>query len=516
MNKMNSLITSDSLVMRLSPEDNVGISVQTLAIGAYLKEFDLKCLNTIPAGHKVALTNIHSGTSVKRYGQVIGYASKDIRAGEHVHIHNLSFQKDSVDYSFSSDINNVAALGKALFSGFKRSNNKVGTRNYIGILSTVNCSATVCHAIANYFKYSSGSSYISECENVDGVVALTHGTGCGMDPKSDGFVLLQRTLAGYAMHPNFGAVVLVGLGCETNQIKSWLSNSKVEIASNICVFNIQKVGGTSKAINKGVQFVKEIISQVNTNKREQCCVSNLTIGLQCGGSDGFSGITANPSLGAAVDELVGFGGTAILSETPEIYGAEHLLISRAISEVVGEKLLAKIRWWEDYAIKHGGTIDNNPSPGNKTGGLTTILEKSLGAVSKSGKTPLMDVFSYAEEIDTKGLVFMDSPGYDPVSVTGQVAAGANIICFTTGRGSAYGCAPAPSLKLATNNEVALRQSEDIDINCGVILTGESSISEMGSVIFSEIIEVASGKKTKSELLGYGQNEFLPWQIGAVM
>ena len=240
------------------------------------------------------------------------------------------------------------------------------------------------------------------------------------------------------------------------------------------------------------------------------------LGLQCGGSDGYSGITANPALGNAVDRLVAHGGTAILSETPEIYGAEHLLTRRAVSREVGEKLIARIKWWEDYTARNHGEMNNNPSPGNKAGGLTTILEKSLGAVAKGGTTNLVEVYEYAQPVDSDGFVYMDTPGYDPVSATGQVAGGANMIVFTTGRGSAYGCAPSPSLKLSTNTELWQRQEEDMDINCGEIVDGAATIEQLGERLFELSWQRPRASRTKSESFGYGQNEFVPWQLGAVM
>jgi altronate hydrolase len=309
---------------------------------------------------------------------------------------------------------------------------------------------------------------------------------------------------------------VVGLGCEGNQIKAWLGSGNLTEGDNLKVFNIQDTGGTAKTVEKGIALINAMLPRANAVKREPCSAAHITIGLQCGGSDGYSGISANPALGAAVDLLVAHGGTAILSETPEIYGAEHLLTRRSVSRAVGEKLVSRIKWWEHYTAINDGEMNNNPSPGNKAGGLTTILEKSLGAVAKGGTSNLQAVYEYAEPVTTHGFVYMDTPGYDPVSATGQVAGGANVICFTTGRGSAYGCAPSPSLKLATNSALWLRQEEDMDINCGEIIDGTASIAEMGQRIFEMILATASGEPSKSERHGYGQNEFVPWQVGAVM
>jgi len=397
-----------------------------------------------------------------------------------------------------------------------RADGRVATRNYIGILSSVNCSATAARAIADYFSRQTNPSALEDFPNVDGVVALTHGTGCGMDTEGTGMQILERTLAGYATHANFAGAVVVGLGCEANQLNAWLAHSGLKEGSTLHTFNIQDTGGTAKTVAKGIEFVKQMLPAANAVQRVPCSAEHIVVGLQCGGSDGYSGISANPALGAAVDILVAHGGTAILSETPEIYGAEHLLTRRAVRREVGEKLVERIRWWEHYTEINQGEMNNNPSPGNKAGGLTTILEKSLGAVAKGGTTNLQAVYEYAERVDAHGFVYMDTPGYDPVSATGQVAGGANIICFTTGRGSAYGCAPSPSLKLSTNTALWKKQEDDMDINCGEIVDGTSTVQAMGEKIFQDILDCASGKPSKSEQHGYGQNEFVPWQVGAVM
>jgi altronate hydrolase len=376
----------------------------------------------------------------------------------------------------------------------------------------VNCSATVARGIADHFR----GEALAAFPNVDGVVALTHGSGCGMDTHGEGMKLLRRTLGGYARHPNFAGVLVVGLGCEANQIGSLLGAQALTEGPLLRTFSIQDTGGTAKTIARGIDLVREMLPAANAVRREPLPAAHIVVGLQCGGSDGYSGITANPALGAAVDLLVRHGGTAILSETPEIYGAEHLLTRRAVSRAVGEKLVARIKWWEDYTAREHGEMNNNPSPGNKAGGLTTILEKSLGAVAKGGTTNLVDVYEYAEAVTAKGFVYMDTPGYDPVSATGQVAGGANLIVFTTGRGSAYGCAPAPSLKVSTNTALWVKQEEDIDLNAGTIVDGETTVSALGEALFRQMLAACSGTKTKSERHGYGQSEFVPWYLGAVM
>jgi altronate hydrolase len=504
--------------IRLHPADDVLIARQQLLGGASVEGIAVRGL--IPAGHKIATHAIDTGQPVRRYNQIIGFASKPIAAGEHVHTHNLDMGPKkgdfARDYAFGADAKLEPAKKETTFMGIKRADGRVATRNYIGILSSVNCSATAARAIADHFSRTTNPAALAQFPNVDGIVALTHGTGCGMDTEGLGLQILQRTLAGYATHPNFAGVLVVGLGCESNQINAWLAHSSLREGETLRVFSIQDTGGTAKTVAKGIALINEMLPQANAVKREPCSAAHITIGLQCGGSDGYSGISANPALGAAVDLLVAHGGSAILSETPEIYGAEHLLTRRAVKREVGEKLIARIKWWEHYTEINDGEMNNNPSPGNKAGGLTTILEKSLGAVAKGGTSNLQAVYEYAEPVTSRGFVYMDTPGYDPVSATGQVAGGANMICFTTGRGSAYGCAPSPSLKLATNSALWRKQEEDMDINCGEIIDGSSTVAEMGQRIFELVLATASGSKSKSEAHGYGQNEFVPWQVGAVM
>ncbi|MEY2657537.1 MAG: hypothetical protein RL442_1356 [Pseudomonadota bacterium] len=504
--------------IRLHAADDVVIARSQLMSGAAIENFQVKGL--VPPGHKVAARDIAPGQPVRRYNQIIGFASQPIAAGEHVHVHNLNMgpEKGSFarDYAFCSDVKPEPPRQEATFMGIVRPDGRVATRNYIGILSSVNCSATVVRAMADHFSRRTNPSALAAFPNVDGVVALTHGTGCGMGSEGLGITLLERTLAGYATHPNFAGVIMVGLGCEANQINTWLTRSGLQEGKTLHTFNIQDIGGTAKTVAKGIALVEQMLPQANAVQRVPCSASHIVVGLQCGGSDGYSGISANPALGAAVDLLAAHGGTAILSETPEIYGAEHLLTRRAVTQAVGEKLVERIKWWEHYTEINQGEMNNNPSPGNKAGGLTTILEKSLGAVAKGGTTNLQAVYEYAEKVNAHGFVYMDTPGYDPVSATGQVAGGANLICFTTGRGSAYGCAPSPSLKLATNNTLWKRQSEDIDINCGDIVDEGVSIEAKGREIFQAILDCASGKPSKSEQHGYGQQEFVPWQVGAVM
>src|SRR5437762_11155984 len=439
------MLTRSSLTIRLHRDDDVVIARSQLVGGTTLMDENVTVAGLVPPGHKIATRAIAKGAPVKRYNQIIGFASRPIAPGDHVHLHNLVMGTFDRDYAFGADVKPTAYIDPpAAFEGIVRADGRVATRNYIGILSTVNCSATVAHGIANAFK----GSALAEFSNVDGVVALTHGSGCGMDVQGESMKVLRRTLGGYARHVNFAGVLIVGLGCEANQISALLGAEHLEEGPLLRTFSIQDTGGTAKTIAHGVAMIDEMLPHANAVNRKPVPASHIIVGLQCGGSDGYSGITANPALGAAVDLLVRHGGTAILSESPEIYGAEHLLTRRAVSRSVGEKLVSRIKWWEDYTAREKGEMNNNPSPGNKAGGLTTILEKSLGAVAKGGTSNLVAVYEYSEPVAERGFVYMDTPGYDPVSATGQVAGGANMICFTTGRGSAYGCKPAPSLKLA--------------------------------------------------------------------
>ena len=504
--------------IRLHPQDDVLIARTQLLGGSSVEGIAVRGL--IPPGHKIAARAIAPGAPVRRYNQIIGFARQAIAAGEHVHTHNLDMGPNkgdfARDYAIGADVQPEPPRQHASFMGIRREDGRVATRNYIGILSSVNCSATAARAIADHFSRQHHPAALADFPQVDGVVALTHGTGCGMDTDGVGLKILERTLAGYATHANFWGVLVVGLGCEANQINAWLAHSRLREGDTLKVFNIQDTGGTAQTVAKGIALVKDMLPRANAVKREPCSAEHITLGLQCGGSDGYSGISANPALGAAVDLLVAHGGSAILSETPEIYGAEHLLTRRAVRPEVAEKLIARIRWWEHYTQINDGEMNNNPSPGNKAGGLTTILEKSLGAVAKGGTRNLQAVYEYAEPVTARGFVYMDTPGYDPVSATGQVAGGANLICFTTGRGSAYGCAPSPSLKLATHTALWQRQEEDMDLNCGEIIDGHASVADMGQRIFERVLATASGAPSKSEAHGYGQNEFVPWQVGAVM
>ncbi len=500
-------------VLRLHPADAIGIALNDLAPGDAIGA-DLVAREAIPRGHKVALSSFAPGDPVNKFATFIGVASGPIAAGAHIHSHNLAFRASRANRDRPSarrnTIDPLDAPGSATFQGYRREDGRVGTRNVLLVLATVNCSATVAKRIAEQFRREVD---LSATPTIDGVVALTHQHGCSFRADGPGMTMLRRTLGGYARHPNVAGTLVVGLGCEDNQVDAFLAAAGLTKSERLTTRVIQQEGGTLATVAAGVAALKVMLPRTAAAVRTTVSAAHLTVGLQCGGSDGFSAVSANPALGLAADRLVAEGGTVILSETPEIYGAEQLLIERAASEPVAQRLRDLLAWWEDNARRDDGTLDNNPSPGNKEGGITTILEKSLGAVSKGGSSPLNAVYGYAEPIVTPGLVFMDSPGYDPVAATGQVAAGANLICFTTGRGSCFGCAPTPSLKIATNSGLFRRMAGDMDLDAGPILDGTLSHEAVGAAIFDRMLATASGARTASERLGYGEEEFIPWAQG---
>jgi len=506
-------ITASPLI-RLHANDNVLIARQPIALGQELPEHGLRVRAQVPAGHKIAAVAIKAGEPVRKYDTVIGFAATAIAAGDHVHTHNLRFEEFDREPDFCADVKPVDLLPEdeqATFMGIVRRDGRVATRNYIGIISSVNCSATVSRRIADWFT----EERLAAFPNVDGVVAFTHNTGCGMSTPSLNFDVFRRTLAGYAKHPNLAAVLIVGLGCERNQIADLLASQGLAKGPKLVAFNMQDTGGTRETIAAGVAAIEKLLPEANDITRVPVSAKHLSIGLQCGGSDGFSSISANPALGAAMDILVRHGGTAILSETPEIYGVENMLTRRAKTEAVGRKLLERLEWWKEYSKGQSGQMNGVVVAGNQAGGIANIFEKSLGSAMKGGTTPLNAVYEYAEPITEHGFVFMDSPGFDPCSATGQIASGANMICFTTGRGSMFGAKPVPSIKLASNTPMFERLRGDMDINCGVVVDGTATVEEAGQEIFEEILRVASGRKTKSEELGLGDNEFVPWQLGIV-
>lgn len=505
---------NDSPLLRLHPADNVLVAKAPLALGQALPGLDAKARAQVPAGHKIAARAIAKGEPVRKYNAVIGVAARAIEAGDYVHSHNLELVDFDRDPGFGLDVKPVDYVQeseRATFMGYVREDGRVGTRNFIGLLSSVNCSATVITRIAAHFT----PERLEDYPNVDGVVAFPQTTGCGMSSPSPHFDLLRRTLAGYARHPNLAGVLIVGLGCERNQVADLVDSQGLQKGRLLRTMVMQEVGGTRVTIEEGIKAVEAMLPIANEYQRTRVSASHIKIGLECGGSDGFSGITANPALGAAMDLLVRHGGTAILSETPEIHGVEYMLTRRAVTPEVGQALLDRLAWWEEYTRGHNGQFNGVVGPGNQAGGLANIFEKSLGSAMKGGTTPLQGVYQYAEPIDKHGFVFMDSPGYDPVAVTGQIASGANLICFTTGRGSMFGSKPAPTIKLASNTPMYRKLEEDMDVNCGAILDGEVDVPQMGQRIFEAILRHASGEKTKSEALGLGDHEFVPWHLGIV-
>lgn len=504
-------------LLHLHPDDNVFIATRDLSNGETLTVGDrpLTVGCEVRIGHKVANQSVSASEPIRKYGQVIGYATQEIAAGEWVHSHNL--QNGDIVLSHDKAIVDPAVRTVETarsFEGIVRADGRVGTRNYVAVISTVNCSATVSKMVARHFD----AEKLAAFENVDGVIALTHTTGCGMSLQGKKHEMLNRVLGGFARHPNVGAYLIIGLGCEQATAGILINDHNlVQIGQqkqmpDLPVFSMQDMGGTKKTVAAAIKQVEELLPIANQVQRSSVPASELILGTECGGSDGNSGVTANPALGIASDLIVAHGATTILAETSEIYGAEHLLTQRARSVDVADKLLELIEWWKWYVGIFGEELDNNPSIGNKAGGLTTIAEKSLGAIAKAGSTRLENVYDYAMPVDSKGLVIMDSPGYDPPSVTGMVAGGANVVCFTTGRGSCFGCKPVPTIKIASNSPMYHQMEDDMDINAGTILEGES-VEEVGQRIFDEIIAVASGKKTKSELNGFGDEEFLPWTVG---
>jgi altronate hydrolase len=530
-----SLPLSDAAI-RLHPLDNIVIAKTSLQAGTRLTndQGGLVVQQTIPSGHKLAVVPIAPGEVVRRYGQIIGFATRSIEAGDHVHSHNLSVGDFARDYAFGMDakpIDLIPERDRRTFRGYRRDNGRVGTRNYLALISTVNCSAHVTRQIAQHFTPDRLAPY----PHVDGVIALTHPYGCSTQVGGAEHRQLQRVLAGMALHPNVGAYVLIGLGCEVNQISDLVSVIARSVKRDDAILSsdsgdcfaaarlamtppalaIQDLGGTRKTIEAGIKAVEGLLPHVNAIQRTPQPISELMIGLECGGSDGWSGVTANPLVGMVGDEIVKQGGSIVLAETPEIYGAEHLLTRRAINEDVGRKLIEKVKWWETYTRQIGTEIDNNPTPGNKAGGLTTIYEKALGAIAKGGSTPLTGVYAYAEAITTRGFAFMDSPGNDWTSVTGEVAGGCNLVLFTTGRGSVFGFKPAPSIKIATNTPMYERMIEDMDFNAGRILDGEQ-MSDLAQELLELTIAVASGQPSRSEALGIGEDEFAPWHLGETL
>lgn len=508
--------------IRLHPDDDVLIARRQSAESTTVSDSggELVTRAAIRFGHKMASRDIAAGEPIRKFGQIIGFATQPIQRGDWVHVHNVGMGTLNHAYEYATDVPAApTAIQGRTFNGIRRADGRAATRNYVGIISTVNCSATT----AKYVARELAATDLEQYENIDGIVPLVHKVGCAMSYDGPDHRQLARTLAGFARHPNIAAFIVLGLGCETSQASYLVDEHNLvqlqvpgaESRGAPLMMNIQDYGGVRKTVDRAVAALRELLPEANRVHREPIPVSELIVGTECGGSDGYSGITANPAVGVASDMLVAHGATSILAEVPEAYGAEHTLTRRAISRAVGEKLVERIRWWEDYAALFGAEIDNNPSVGNKDGGLTTIYEKSLGAIAKGGTTALRAVYEYAEPVTEKGFVIMDTPGYDPASVTGMVAGGAHVIVFTTGRGSCFGCKPSPTIKVATNTPMFKRMSDDMDINAGVIIDGES-LESVGKRIFEKIVAVASGECTKSEAQGIGDEEFCPWLSGPIL
>lgn len=503
-----------SPVIRLDAADNVAVARVEIAKGTYVASEDVTTLHDVPMGHKIATVALRKGDPVLKYNTVIGYAGEDVAPGAWMHTHNVLMDEVQKDYAFGRDYKPTEYLPpeqRATFLGIKRPDGSVATRNYIGVFITVNCSATVARKIANYFD----EERLEDYPNVDGVVPFVHEQGCGMEMTGEPMDLLRRTLAGYIRHPNMAGALVVALGCERNNLAQFFQEQSLASGKMLKAITMQEAGGTKAAIDMGKAAIREMLTEADKVQREPCSAEHISIGLQCGGSDGFSGLSANPALGKAMDILVKNGGTAILSETPELYGVEHTLTSRAQTPEVGKTFVDRINWWLDYNEGRDTQINGRVSPGNNAGGIANIIEKALGGAKKGGSSGVMGVYEYAQPVTEKGLVIMDTPGFDPVSATGQIAGGANLVCFTTGRGSCFGSYPSPTIKLASNTPMYERMIGDMDINCGPVIDGEKTLDQMGEEIFAEILAVASGMHSKSEALGVGEDEFAPWPIGVL-
>jgi altronate hydrolase len=510
----------------LHPTDSVCVAARDLLAGATvdLPDRRLQLLDDVMQGPQIARTAIESGEPILKWGQTIGFATCPIEPGRSVHSHNMTIGVLRQEYEKSTAVpDDPSPLASYTFQGYRRADGRAGTRNYIAILSNVNCSASVARYAAARFT----PERLRDFRNVDGVLSFSHGSGCGMEFGGEHHQILNRVMGGMARHPNIGGYVLVGLGCEVATIGHLIQDQGlVQIAGlgtasgngagRPIALSMQDLGGTKKTIDEAERLVEMLLPQVNAAQRVTIPASEIVLGLNCGGSDGNSGITANAALGVASDRLVACGGTTILGETTEMYGAEQLLTRRARTRAVADKLIERIRWWEWYTGIFGCTPDNNPSPGNKAGGLTTIYEKSLGAVAKAGTTALNDVVRYAEQVRARGFVIMDTPGMDGVSVTGIVAGGANVMAFTTGRGSCLGFKPTPVLKIASNTSMYERMLDDMDVDAGTILSQGRSVEDVGEEIFARILAIASGEQSKSEQLGLGSEEFQPWILGPVL
>jgi len=503
-------------IIQLHPADPIAIAVQDVSTGSTLRAPDgghLVAAEHIPAGHKIALRDLAPGETVLRYGCRIGQASQPIAAGGWVHTHNLEVGSIGRDYTCRVAPPLIPAPSGRTFRGYRRPDGRAGTRNYLAVISSVHCVGHAASRIARHFT----PDRLSGFDNIDGVIPIIHHSGCSLPPHGLGQRHLTRTLANLAVNPNIGGALFVGLGCETTQADECaaLISEIPLVATSVPWLTVQGEGGFQRAVEAGIAAVERLLPQVNACRRSAQPLAGLTLALECGGSDGWSGVTANPLVGRVADALVREGGTAVLSETPEIFGAEALLLERVASPLVGDALIARFNWWLDHAARMGFSLDNNPTPGNKQGGLTTIFEKSLGAAAKGGSTPLNAVYEYSERIDRRGFVFMDTPGSDPPSVTGMLAGGCNLILFTTGRGTAYGSNVAPCIKIASNSRLYRQMGDDIDFNAGRVIEGESW-EHATEELLEQVIAVASGQRTSNEQNGLAENEFIPWLPDAVL
>lgn len=507
-------MSAKNLTIRLHPDDNVVVARVDIPAGTEIPEEGFVTKNDIPAGHKVACVDIEADGKVVKFATPICLSARPIAAGEHVHKHNVHTEPLEKDYAFCSEYKETELVPedeRIKFNGFVRESGKVGTRNYIGIFTTVLCCAGVAKGIADYFS----KEVMKQYPNVDGVIPFIVDTGCGMEQSGAPMDILRRCTGNYIKHPNIGAALIVGLGCERNNIDAFMQQEGIVETDRIKRFVIQEHHGSVQSIKDGIEIVKEFLEIANKDEREPASIEHLMVALQCGGSDGFSVISANPALGVAMDKLVKNGGTCVLAETTEIYGGEHILTRNAATPELAQKIIDIMDWWKDYSVGHAVQFTGNTVPGNIKGGLTSTAEKALGVVQKGGSTGLVDVVDYAFPVTKHGFNYMDTPARDSVSMTGEISGGCNICVFTTGRGTCIGTYPSPTIKLCSNTPAFNNMKDDMDINCGTIVDGEKTLAEVGEEIFDYILEVANGKYPKSEELGYGVDEFKPWQFGII-
>jgi altronate hydrolase len=491
-------------------EDDVAVAVRELAAGDRVEVAGrvIELTEPIPRGHKVALRAVRAGESVRKFGWPIGRATRDIAAGTLVHTGNLATRLDGLDeYRYQPDVNALevaahpaASKGPDTFMGYRRADGRVGTRNEIWILCTVGCVARTAERIARLGAAQFGGQ-------VDGIHAFTHPFGCSQ--LGDDLKRTRRVLASLAMHPNAGGVLIVGLGCESNQLDRLLATMEGVDRSRLRAFTAQSAGDETE---EGLAALDELVRIASRDRREPCPLSALTIGLKCGGSDGLSGITANPLVGHVANRISAAGGTPILTEIPEVFGAEQLLMQRAVSENVFHGIVSVVNDFKRYFLDNGQPIYENPSPGNIAGGITTLEEKSLGAVQKGGRAPVTQVLRYGERATLPGLALLEAPGNDAVSSTALVAAGATVLLFTTGRGTPLGF-PVPTLKISSNSALAQKKGHWIDFDAGTVLAGKK-MHDAGEELMRLVIETASGTPARNEV--NGEREISLWKSGVTL